>query len=154
MASDRTQPVRACEALATLVHLCGASARLEILTLLAEGALDVQTIARSLELDPSAISHHLHDLREGGLVSARHDKRRRVYRLGPLVAATHRNGTLSLVVGVSEGPRLALFIPAPHTGGHQPTRSRSRAAGTCSVTSPSDQTTRTSVSRSPSSIQE
>lgn len=61
----------------------GEPSRLRIVELLRTGPLPVGEIADSLELRQPQVSKHLRVLSESGLVSARRDARRRIYRLEP-----------------------------------------------------------------------
>lgn len=60
--------------------------RREILDVLAEGERPVMELVRQLDLAQPQVSKHLRVLRDVGLVVARRDGRRRIYRLnaGPL----------------------------------------------------------------------
>ena len=57
--------------------------RRSIVEMLAKGDLEAGTIANLFEVSRPAISRHLRVLRESGLVRARKDGTKRVYRLRP-----------------------------------------------------------------------
>ena len=57
--------------------------RLQIVELLAEGEKSVGELVGHFQLTQPAISQHLRVLRDAGLVSARPQAQRRVYRLQP-----------------------------------------------------------------------
>ena len=57
--------------------------RREIIALLARRELSVGELVDHLQLAQPAVSKHLHVLREVGVVEAREDGRRRLYRLEP-----------------------------------------------------------------------
>lgn len=55
--------------------------RIALLELLAQGERDVETLAELLQLPVASVSQHLQRLKRAGLVAARRQGRRRVYRL-------------------------------------------------------------------------
>ena len=57
--------------------------RVRILDLLCERERSVGELVNQFELSQSAVSQHLKVLREAGLVAARADAQRRVYRINP-----------------------------------------------------------------------
>jgi DNA-binding transcriptional ArsR family regulator len=57
--------------------------RLEILELLRDGERPVGELVQSLSLSQPAVSKHLRVLRNAGLVEARIDAQRRLYRIRP-----------------------------------------------------------------------
>ena len=59
------------EDLARVFHSLGDKTRLAIMTLLADGEMNVTTIQNKLKLGQSSVSHHLALLRIGGLVTTR-----------------------------------------------------------------------------------
>ncbi len=67
---------------AELLGLMAHPTRLSVLVMLAEdGAQPVGALAEALDVEQTALSHHLRALREGGLVLVARDGRRRIYRL-------------------------------------------------------------------------
>lgn len=68
---------------ATTFAALGEPSRLRIVELLRTGPLAVGEIAETLDIRQPQVSKHLKVLGESGLVSARPDARRRVYRLEP-----------------------------------------------------------------------
>ena len=56
------------EELARVFHALGNETRLSIMTLLADGEVNVGAICKKLQLLPATTSHHLGLLRRGGLV--------------------------------------------------------------------------------------
>jgi DNA-binding transcriptional ArsR family regulator len=66
---------------ATALRALGEPHRLEILDLLRDGEQPVGRLVERLELSQPAVSKHLRVLREAGLVEARIDAQRRLYRV-------------------------------------------------------------------------
>jgi DNA-binding transcriptional ArsR family regulator len=67
----------------TTLEIVAEPNRRVILELLLEGEMSVNDLVGHLSLSQPAVSKHLRVLRDGGLVSARRDAQRRVYRLVP-----------------------------------------------------------------------
>ena len=67
----------------TLFEVVAEPNRRRILDLLCEGERPVGEIVAALSVSQPAVSKHLRVLREAGLVEARSDAQRRVYRLQP-----------------------------------------------------------------------
>jgi DNA-binding transcriptional ArsR family regulator len=65
------------------IEVLGEPRRRQILDVLREGEQPVQVLARQLGLSQPAVSKHLRVLRDAGLVTARPDAQRRLYRLRP-----------------------------------------------------------------------
>jgi DNA-binding transcriptional ArsR family regulator len=72
-------------AVATLdvMEVLAAPSRREIVDLLRDGALAVNTLVARLDLTQPAVSKHLRVLREAGLVRVQADGRQRLYELRP-----------------------------------------------------------------------
>jgi DNA-binding transcriptional ArsR family regulator len=68
--------------LAELFSVLGDPTRLRILTGVRDSALSVQTLAETLGISPSAVSHQLRLLRAHRLVQSRRDGRNVLYTLG------------------------------------------------------------------------
>ncbi|MCU1685836.1 MAG: transcriptional regulator [Amycolatopsis sp.] len=80
---------------ASTFGLLAATARLQIVWLLAAGERDVGTLAAELGQAVPAVSHHLAKLKLAGLVRARREGRRQVY----LVDDPHVVEIVQLIVG-------------------------------------------------------
>ncbi len=99
-----TELVHTAELLGLMAH----PTRLSVLVMLAEdGAQSVGALAEALDVEQTALSHHLRALREGGLVLVARDGRRRIYRLA--------DGCVARIV------QSALIHSAELTGGGVPT---------------------------------
>ena len=96
------------EDLAGVFHSLGDKTRLSIVTLLAEGEMNVTTIQNALRLRQSSTSHHLNLLCIGGLVTARRQGRHIFYSLADLTK--HRLGRNSELC--RPGINAAKFGPA------------------------------------------
>ncbi len=68
---------------ATALRALGEPKRVEILDLLRDGERPVGQLVERLELSQPAVSKHLRVLKEAGLVEARVDAQRRLYRIRP-----------------------------------------------------------------------
>lgn len=68
---------------ATALRALGEPKRVEILDLLRDGERPVGQLVERLELSQPAVSKHLRVLKEAGLVAARVDAQRRLYRIRP-----------------------------------------------------------------------
>jgi ArsR family transcriptional regulator len=66
---------------AELFRALGEPLRIRILALLIEGERNVSSIAESLQVNPSSVSHHLRGLRLMRLVDVRRDGKRMIYSL-------------------------------------------------------------------------
>lgn len=66
---------------AEVLRLLADATRLRLLALLAEGPRDVTTLATQVDASRSSVSQHLDRLRWSGLVTARREGRRMIYRL-------------------------------------------------------------------------
>jgi DNA-binding transcriptional ArsR family regulator len=66
---------------AEVLRLLADATRLRLLVLLAEGPRDVNTLAAKVDASRSSVSQHLGRLRWSGLVAARREGRRMIYRL-------------------------------------------------------------------------
>jgi DNA-binding transcriptional ArsR family regulator len=64
-----------------VLRLLADATRLRLLALLAEGPQDVNTLAAKVDASRSSVSQHLGRLRWSGLVAARREGRRMIYRL-------------------------------------------------------------------------
>ena len=64
-----------------VLRLLADATRLRLLALLAEGPQDVTTLAAKVDASRSSVSQHLGRLRWAGLVTARREGRRMIYRL-------------------------------------------------------------------------
>ena len=67
----------------TALHVLGEPRRLQILDLLRDGERPVGQIVERLGLSQPAVSKHLRVLKDAGLVEARADAQRRLYRIRP-----------------------------------------------------------------------
>lgn len=67
----------------TTFHVLGAPSRRAILDLLREGERPVGELVDNLDLSQPAVSKHLRVLKEAGMVEARADAQRRLYRIRP-----------------------------------------------------------------------
>lgn len=68
---------------ASALKVLGEPHRVEILDLLRDGEQPVGHLVERLQLSQPAVSKHLRVLREAGLVEARADRQRRLYRVRP-----------------------------------------------------------------------
>lgn len=68
---------------AVALRALGEPKRVEILDLLRDGERPVGQLVERLELSQPAVSKHLRVLKEAGLVEARVDAQRRLYRIRP-----------------------------------------------------------------------
>jgi DNA-binding transcriptional ArsR family regulator len=66
---------------AEVLRLLADATRLRLLVLLSEGPQDVNTLAAKVDASRSSVSQHLGRLRWSGLVAARREGRRMIYRL-------------------------------------------------------------------------
>jgi DNA-binding transcriptional ArsR family regulator len=78
--------------------------RTAILELLRDGERPVSELVELLQLSQPAVSKHLRVLRDAGLVEARVDAQRRLYRRRRALSARVRAATRSLVSGGSHRP--------------------------------------------------
>ena len=78
------------EDLARVFHSLGDKTRLAIMTVLADGEMNVTTIQYKLKLPQSSTSHHLNLLRIGGLVKTRRQGKQIFYSQADL--SKHRLG--------------------------------------------------------------
>ena len=69
--------------MATTFEVLAEDSRRRILDLLAEGERPVGDLVRLLSMSQPAVSKHLKALRAAGLVEARIDAQRRIYRVSP-----------------------------------------------------------------------
>jgi DNA-binding transcriptional ArsR family regulator len=67
----------------TVFDVLAESRRREILDLVRDGERSVSELVTALSMSQPAVSKHLRVLREAGLVEARVDEQRRLYRLRP-----------------------------------------------------------------------
>jgi DNA-binding transcriptional ArsR family regulator len=93
--------------MARVFYALGGKTRLSIMTLLAEGEMNVGAIQKKLKLPQSSISCYLIILREGGLVVRRQVGKQRVYSLADL--SKHRLGEKS--ESTKRGSNAASFGP-------------------------------------------
>jgi DNA-binding transcriptional ArsR family regulator len=77
--ADEPLPPRLLQDTAALFGLLSATVRLQILWLLADGDLDVGTLAEKSEQSVATVSHHLAKLKLAGLVRAERQGKRRIY---------------------------------------------------------------------------
>jgi DNA-binding transcriptional ArsR family regulator len=77
--ADEPLPPRLLQDTAALFGLLSATVRLHILWLLADGDLDVGTLAEKSEQSVATVSHHLAKLKLAGLVRADRQGKRRIY---------------------------------------------------------------------------
>ena len=96
------------EDLARVFHSLGNTTRLGIMTLLAEGEMNVTTLCNKLRLSETTVSGHLRLLRIGGLVASRRDGYFIFYSLADL--SKHRLGRKSELA--VPGSNAAKFGPA------------------------------------------
>jgi DNA-binding transcriptional ArsR family regulator len=96
------------EEMARVFHSLGDKTRLSIMTLLADGEMNVGAICKKLKSPPATTSHHLGLLRIGGLVVVRRDGKQRFYSLANL--SKHRLGKKSELAKL--GNNAAKFGPA------------------------------------------
>lgn len=66
---------------AAVFSLLGSASRLRLLLVLGEGEQDVTSLCEALGASGPAVSQHLAKLRAGGVVEARRDGKRQVYRV-------------------------------------------------------------------------
>ena len=93
---------------ARVFHSLGDKTRLSIMTLLAEGEMNVMTLQNKLKLPQSSTSHHLGLLREGGVVVRRREGKQVFYSHADL--SKHRLGSKS--ESAKRGVNAAKFGPA------------------------------------------
>jgi len=96
------------EGLARVFQSLGNPTRLRIMTLLAEGEMNVTTLCRKLKLSQTIVSGHLSLLRSDGLVKTRRDRRFIFYSHADL--SKHRLGQKSELA--KAGGNTARFGPA------------------------------------------
>ena len=96
------------EDMARVFHSLGNEIRLSIMTLLAEGEMNVTTLCNKLRLSETTVSGHLRLLRIGGLVVNRRDGRNIFYSHADL--SRHRLGRKSELA--KAGSNAAKFGPA------------------------------------------
>jgi DNA-binding transcriptional ArsR family regulator len=77
--TDKPLPPRVLQDTAALFALLSATVRLHILWLLADGDLDVGTLADKTGQSVATVSHHLGKLKLAGLVRAQRQGKRQVY---------------------------------------------------------------------------
>jgi DNA-binding transcriptional ArsR family regulator len=93
---------------ARVFHALGGKTRLSIMTLLAEGEMNVTAIQKKLKLPQTTTSHHLGLLRIGGLVQTRRDGMQIFYSISDL--SKHRLGEKTELA--KRGNNAAKFGPA------------------------------------------
>ena len=110
MRSDPAEPTEAqLDAAAATFDLLSVPGRLHLVVLLASSELDVQTLARRTGQAMPAASQQLAKLRAAGVVSARRDGRRQVYR----VDDPHIVGVIREMLGhIRPDGRLSAVDPA------------------------------------------
>jgi DNA-binding transcriptional ArsR family regulator len=96
------------EEMARLFYALGGKTRLSIMTLLAEGEMNVTAIQKKLKLPQTSASYHLDLLRKSGLVVNRRDGKQRFYSIADL--SKHRLGKKSELT--KRGSNAAKFGPA------------------------------------------
>jgi DNA-binding transcriptional ArsR family regulator len=96
------------EEMARVFHALGNETRLSIITLLADGEMNVTALCNKLKLPQSTTSHHLSLLRLGGLVVNRGDGKQRFYSISDL--SKHRLGEKTELA--KRGNNAAKFGPA------------------------------------------
>jgi DNA-binding transcriptional ArsR family regulator len=96
------------EEMARVFHALGDKNRLRIMTLLADGEMNVTAIQKKLKLRHSTTSKHLNLLRIGGLVQTRRDGKQRFYSIANL--SKHRLGKKTELA--KRGNNAAKFGPA------------------------------------------
>jgi len=94
--------------LARVFHSLGDKTRLAIMTLLADGEMNVTTLCKKLKLPQSSTSHHLALLRYGGLVKTRRQGKEIFYSHADL--SKHRLGRKPELA--KAGTNAAQFGPA------------------------------------------
>ena len=94
--------------MARVFHSLGDKTRLSIMTLLAEGEMNVTTLCKKLKLPQSSVSFHLGLLREGGVVVRRRNGKQVFYSHADL--SEHRLGGKSELA--KAGSNAAKFGPA------------------------------------------
>ena len=96
--------------------------RLHLVWLLASGEYDVSTLAELSGLNVPAASQHLSKLRAAGIVTARREGRRQLYRvedphiltvIEQMFSHIAPDGTLAAPLDERRPPRLPRFEPAP-----------------------------------------
>ncbi len=79
---------------AEVVKLLADATRLRILELLLERPLNVQTLNKTLGVEPTLLSHHLRALREAAMIEGERHGRFVVYRVTSTVRSRARAGEL------------------------------------------------------------
>lgn len=103
-----TREVAPCKSIVDVLALFQHELRLRILYRLAESPQNVQTLAKSLQVDAKTVSHHLRPLWIRGLVRLHRLGQKHVYSLSDRIATELDGDTLHLSITSGEGARLSI----------------------------------------------
>lgn len=117
-----TQAVVPCRSIVDVLAVFQHELRLRILYRLAESPQNVQTLAKSLQVDAKTVSHHLRPLWLRGLVRLHRLGQKHVYSLSDRIATELHGDTLHLSITSGEGARLSIETLATIAGSETQTR--------------------------------